>query len=40
MDPKAVAAMQSFVNAMQELDLQYLNLMQRMGVKQLTLYRF
>lgn len=40
MDPKAVAAIQSFVRAMQQLDMQYVQILQRMGCKQITLYRF
>ena len=40
MDPKAAAAMQSFVNAMHKLESDYVQLMQRMGCKRVTLYRF
>ena len=40
MDPKAVAAMQSFVRAMQQLDMQYAQLLVRLGCKQITLHRF
>ena len=40
MDPKAVAAMRSFMQAMQQLDAQYVQLMQRCGVQRIPLYRF
>jgi hypothetical protein len=33
-------AMQHFMQAMQQLDVQYIQLMQRMGCKQITLHRF
>jgi len=39
MDPKAVQAHQAFIAAIHALNVQYITLMQRMGVKQLTLYR-
>ena len=42
MDPKAAnmqAAMQSFMAAMADLDIQYIELMQRLGVKNFRLFR-
>ena len=39
MDPKAVAAMQAFINAMEQLNEEYLLLMQRLGCKRIPLYR-
>ena len=39
MDPKAVAAMQSFMQAMHNLDVQYIELMQRLGVKNFRMFR-
>ena len=37
---KMQAAMQSFMQAMHNLDVQYIELMQRMGCKRLTMHRF
>ena len=37
MDPKAAAAMQSFMAAMADLDIEYIELMQRLGVKNFRL---
>ena len=39
MDPKAVAAMQSFMAAIAALDIEYIELMQRLGVKNFRLFR-
>ncbi len=43
MDPKAAAkaqaAMKSFMMAMYELDVAYMDLMERMGVKSIPLHR-
>lgn len=40
MDPKAVAAIRSFMQAMQDLDREYVELLQRVGCKVITLHRF
>ena len=37
MDPKAAAAMQSFMAAMADSDIEYIELMQRLGVKNFRL---
>ena len=39
MDPKAVAAIQAFATAMHKLNEEYVQLMQRLGCKSITLYR-
>jgi hypothetical protein len=40
MDPKAAAAMQSFMQAMYKLDMQYAQLLMRLGCKRITMHRF
>lgn len=41
MDPKSVEQIrQAMFAAMRELDVEYITLMRRMGVKQLIMYRF
>ena len=37
---KMQAAMQAFMEAMHKLDVQYIELMQRLGCKRLMLHRF
>lgn len=39
MDPKAAAAQQAFMAAMHALNVQYVQLMQRMGVKSIPVHR-
>jgi hypothetical protein len=39
MDPRAQAAMQSFMQAMSALDMEYIALMQRCGVRRFQLHR-
>ena len=40
MDPRKVqAAMQAFMEAMADLDIQYIELMQRLGVKNFRMFR-
>jgi hypothetical protein len=40
MDPKAAQAHAMFMQAMQELNAQYVAVLRRMGVKRIQLYRF
>ena len=41
MDPRKVqAAIESFMHAMQALDVEYIKLMQRCGCKRIMLHRF
>lgn len=40
MDPKAAAAATAFMQAIMLLDLEYYELLQRMGCKSVTLHRF
>lgn len=40
MDPKAVAARNAFITAMDKLNDEYITLMIRLGVKRIPLFRF
>lgn len=40
MDPRAVAAIDSFCRAMNKLEQEYVHLLVKMGCKRITLHRF